>query len=105
MSSYVRGAAMHCQNPQFWRFLTSKTGKNVSNSSEASVILREFCGISSRKELAKNYAARSMYVQLINEFNLFINGKGADERTYTNEERETLYTSGAHSRGLHSLHY
>ncbi|MEM0880889.1 hypothetical protein J4W42_22560, partial [Escherichia coli] len=30
MSSYVRGAAMHCQNPQFWRFLTSKTGKNVS---------------------------------------------------------------------------
>ncbi|SPW74385.1 Uncharacterised protein [Escherichia coli] len=42
MSSYVRGAAMHCQNPQFWRFLTSKTGKNVSNSSEASVILREF---------------------------------------------------------------
>lgn len=76
MSSYVRGAAMHCQNPQFWRFLTSKTGKNVSNSSEASVILREFCGTSSRKELAKNYAARSMYVQLINEFNLFINGKG-----------------------------
>ena len=73
MSSYVRGAAMHCQNPQFWRFLASKTGKNVSNSSEASVILREFCGILSRKELAKNYAARSMYVQLINEFNLFIN--------------------------------
>ena len=76
MSSYVRGAARHCQHPQFWRFRVCKTGPNVSHSSEASGIVGECCGSSSRNVLAKNYAARSMYVQLINEFNLFINGKG-----------------------------
>lgn len=69
--SYVRGAALYCQNTRFWSFLSKKTGKPVTNSSEASVQLRELCGILSRKELAKNYAARSMYVQLINEFNQF----------------------------------
>lgn len=69
--SYVRGAALYCQNTRFWCFLSKKTGKPVTNSSEASVQLRELCGIFSRKELAKNYAARSMYVQLINEFNQF----------------------------------
>lgn len=69
--SYVRGAAMYCQNPLFWRFLAKKTGKPITNSNDASVHLRELCGIISRKELAKNYAARSMYVQLINEFSRF----------------------------------
>lgn len=69
--SYVRGAAMYCQNNMFWQFLTHKTGKQISCAEDASKELRELCGIASRKELAKNYRARSMYVQLINEFNQF----------------------------------
>lgn len=70
--SYVRGAAMHCQNSEFWAFLAKKTGQQVTDKEMASVQLRALCGISSRKELAKNYSARSMYVQLINEFNQYL---------------------------------
>ncbi|EED9388640.1 hypothetical protein AAA63_004416 [Salmonella enterica subsp. enterica] len=71
-TTYVRGAALYCQNKRFWLFLSVKTGRAVTNTSDAAALLRELCGISSRRELAYNYSARSMYSQLVREYNDYL---------------------------------
>ncbi len=95
---------MHCQNPQFWRFLTSKTGKNFQTVLRPLWFCVSFAG-SHPVRAGKELRGQKHVCPVNQRVHLFINGKGRWWTDVHQRRKRTLYTSGAHSRGLHSLHY
>lgn len=70
---FVKGSALMCARPSFQRYLSTKVRYAVTSPELAAAALRELVGITSRRELATNTAARIRYQSLIAAFNAWAN--------------------------------
>lgn len=69
----TQGSAILCQKPRFQDFLSIMVGYPVTNADEAARVVREHCGVFSRREFNTNTQAGMLYKQLIESFNVWAN--------------------------------
>ncbi|MBW3517445.1 hypothetical protein KO537_22415 [Shewanella sp. NKUCC01_JLK] len=69
----TKGAAILCQSERFRAFLSLIANREVTNADLAAVAVREYCGVSSRRELNTCKKAGDLYLALIQQFNDWAN--------------------------------
>ena len=57
----ARLAGMWCRNPDFWAFLSARTGRPCPDASAAAALVRELCEVDSRAELDNIPAAEARF--------------------------------------------
>ncbi len=71
---FTRGAAIFCQKARFLRFLAGKCGREVPDAAAAAEVVRQLCGVQSRRELNTNKEAARKWAGLVHEFNQWTAG-------------------------------
>lgn len=69
----IKGAGILCTKEKFWRFLSLVADRPVNNKETATFVVREYCGIASRRELSTNKSAADIWLSLIEQFNTWAN--------------------------------
>lgn len=69
----TQGAAILCQREHFRQFLSLIANQEINNADLAAVAVREYCGVSSRRELNTCKKAGDLYLALIQQFNHWAN--------------------------------
>ena len=60
-------AGMWCEEPEFWEFLTHKTGSKISTADGAAASVRHQCSIESRSDLDHNEIASAHFHRYIRQ--------------------------------------
>lgn len=68
----VKGSARLCKMPIFWRFLCVQSGDQILDEEAAAAYVRDYCGVTSRAELATNGQAANRFGALVKKFNAFL---------------------------------
>jgi hypothetical protein len=71
--SLIQGAGILCTKAKFWDFLSLVVDRPVNDKDTATFVVREYCGIASRRELSTNKAAAELWKSLVNQFNTWAN--------------------------------
>lgn len=64
----TKQAAMRCRDPVFWAWLEEERGYEANSNDDAAAYVRNYCGVASRSELAKNSVAKAKWHELDNQF-------------------------------------
>lgn len=64
----VKMAGMMCRDPEFWKWIFVRTGKEITSEKECTQWLSEFLHIQSRKELKENQEVREVFNKYRKEF-------------------------------------
>lgn len=70
----TKGSVMLGQRPRFREFLAALAGRSVENEQQAAGVVRQYCGVASRRELNTDPQAADHYRELIRQFNHWMNG-------------------------------
>jgi len=65
-------AAMRCNEPAFWRFLNEEQGCAISDADAAAIIVREFCGVESRRFIARGQSSGDLWQQLNSDYEFWL---------------------------------
>lgn len=57
-------AALRCQEPEFWKFLSKRLPGNIVSEKAAAAVLRELCQIASRSELDRDPEKAAIWMRL-----------------------------------------
>jgi hypothetical protein len=69
----TQGAAILCQSERFRQFLSLTANRDIDSADLAAGAVREYCGVSSRRELNTCKKAGDLYLALIQQFNVWAN--------------------------------
>lgn len=61
-------AALLCQDPVFWSFVTEEFDVTITNALNATDFLRNHCGVTSRRELTEFASASGLFTSLREQF-------------------------------------
>ncbi|EJG1615135.1 hypothetical protein CFE14_RS15990 [Vibrio parahaemolyticus] len=72
--NYTKGAAVMCNRPRFRHFLSEIAKQDIDTKEQAAAVIRDWCGIKSRRELDQSEKAGSAYCGLIAMYNDWLGG-------------------------------
>lgn len=78
----TRGAVMLGQKASFRRFLSALMQRAIESEVAAAEAVREFCKVSSRRELNTNPQAADRYRDLVRRFNGWMNNEPLDQESH-----------------------
>ncbi|ELC9583482.1 MULTISPECIES: hypothetical protein [Vibrio] len=73
-SNYTRGAAVMCNRPRFRLFLSEIAQQDIETKDQAAAVIRDWCGVQSRRELNRSEKAGAAYRGLISMYNDWLGG-------------------------------
>lgn len=79
-------AAFHCGKPLFRQFLAEKLNRSVQGPDEAASLVREICGVASRKDLDTNSIAARRWRDLKADFDNWMRGEDFGDEAKQRED-------------------
>lgn len=69
--SPAQQAGIMCGEPPFWKFLKEEHNYDVNSQNDAAEAVRDFCGVTSRRDIAAEHRTRMIWHSLVEAYRLW----------------------------------